>query len=151
MVFAGFEYFCTCMKLFFRFLLSFCFILFCGIGQPYAHTQQDRVVYPPANTLENLGSSCFSYLHKSAAISIRTASQGVEKQDEKIDDTDDEDEDEDPETHKKQLVHSNYFVTRFSSQSVGFYSRYPKKRLSYCKHFSFSSTNTHIVFRVIRI
>ncbi len=133
------------MKLLIRFLLSLFVVLFCGYGQLYA------AGYHPASTVTVATSATNEHIAAGDNAVIKTGSPAQDRQDDRIDDTDEEDDDDEPTSAKKSLTALHCHSPFLRQLSAGRHSRYTAKRLSFYKHFSYTSTNTHIVYRVIRI
>ena len=136
------------MKLLVKILLSLFFVLFCGSCQLLANSYNLSQI--PSVTVYTMVDHCTPLSDCDENV-VKSGSPSHERQDDRIDDREEKDDDDEPTSLRKPVACLNYYSSFYSLPKAGYQSRCPKKRLSFYKHFSYTATDTHIVFRVIRI
>jgi len=139
------------MKLFLRFLLSICLLLLGWSGgvqaryrvtlrQPLAisgHIKHMQLVTKPQGGYEQV---------------LRQGLASDDDEDDALEDSEDDRDDRDDESpFGKHLQGRSYFSSCFFSSLTAYCTPGDSGHSSFYKHFSFSSADTYIVFRVIRI
>lgn len=139
------------MKLVFRFFLSLYFLLVSGYGYVYANTYQEHIGYSASKIIASQQPDAPGLLQDNLIFTNRTVPAHTENAHEKIDVQDNEDEEEELTSFKEYLELGNAVTNFFHSLTFGDYSRYVKKSLPFCKHFSYLSSDTYIILCVIRV
>lgn len=137
------------MRVLIKFFLSLCFFLIRGDSNLYADTIQHCTYNAPKAYLKYLVPYSLSDVPVSQVVN-HTTTPGARKEIYKSKATEVQDDDEIP-ASKKQLKISNSCTNFFSTCEPASFYPYFKRPLPFCKHFSYSSSNKFIVYRVIRI
>jgi len=139
------------MKLLVRFFLSLCILLLSSYSQPHAQTHQAGIGYALLKIRGKPVYTGISILQQKSSLVIKPFSSDKKNVDEKIRATDQEEEDH-INSIRKYIEISTLFTTVFYTQIPEFFWQHVKKRLAFCKHFSyFLPFNWYLVLQVIRL
>jgi len=136
------------MKSVIIFFLSLCFLLLTGHNHLYSSTYQSRTYYSPTKSFELAKQSNLDADTKGTLIICNDAPSDNEV--DALNATESEDDDE-LIAPRKNVEITNYLITFFHSQVVGYSNNHVQTRLPFCKHFSYTSSDINIAQRVIRV
>ncbi len=141
----------TVMKLFLRFFLSICLLLLGWNGGVHAraeHLLRDRVAIATHTTqMRPVTTPQGGYQQV-----MRQGIPADDDEDDALEDAEDEKDDRDDESPFGKHLHGrSYFSSCFFCSLTAYCTPGNSSCSSFYKHFSFSSADTYIVFRVIRV
>jgi hypothetical protein len=137
-----------------RFFLLLGIFLSGGYSHLYAHTCQDRTGHSPVKIFQSQEQGKFGILQVSQDQQLKSARFHAEKGNRKknIAENEGDEEDEVFVSVTKYSEYSKYFTSGFYELLTGYFFRFLKKGLPFCKQFSyFPSYKLYLIFRVFRI
>lgn len=141
------------MKLLFRLFLSLSFLLLGGYSSIYAYSYPAPVHHTSIKDLARSQDATFLHLLKVRSLTFRSSRSGgeIETDHLKAIEVEQEDEDDKQTSLKKCSTIGSYLATFFYAPTTDNLCSPIKIRLSFSKHFPFSSFGRYLAFGVFRI
>lgn len=133
------------MRAIFVFVLFFCFLMLTGKSQGYASNPNQNALR--SSTHLNQTSQIFlSHTNHSTQV---VQNNGLKEKKEEFISV--ENEDEDLVFTKKYVLLVNYFIAIACASLLSYFFNFLKNRLPFCWHLSYTSSNTYLLQRVLRL